>query len=291
MMPPKHSLGKGLGAMFPDLLNHIGDKPAFILCGIEELTPNRFQPRRAFNDANQRELVASVRKSGIIQPIVVRKSENGYEIIAGERRWRAAQAAGLKDVPIIIRTADDRELAELSLIENIQREALNPVEEADAYQTLITRFSLSQEEIATRVGKDRSTIANTIRLLKLPTAVKKALIEKSITAGHARALLAFDAPGEQTGVLKVIQQKGLNVRDTERLIQKMKNASVKKKSVAKDTFLTDLERDLSSHLLAAVQIRNGKKKGTIEIRYTSNEDLNRLVLLLLDRQSVIGHKI
>jgi len=284
MMPPKHSLGKGLGAMFPDLLNNIGDKPAFILCGIEELTPNRFQPRRAFNDADQHELVASVRKSGIIQPIIVRKSENGYEIIAGERRWRAAQAAGLKDVPIIIRTADDREVAELSLIENIQREALNPVEEADAYQTLMTRFSLSQEEIAARVGKDRSTIANTVRLLKLPDAVKKALIGKDITAGHARALLALDAPGEQIGALKVIQQKGLNVRETERLIQRLKNASVKKRSVKKDPFLTDLERDLSSHLLAAVQIRTGKKKGTIEIRYTSNEDLNRLVLLLLDRQ-------
>jgi ParB family chromosome partitioning protein len=284
MMPPKHSLGKGLGAMFPDLLNNIGDKPAFILCGIEELTPNRFQPRRAFNDADQSELVASVRKSGLIQPIVVRKSANGYEIIAGERRWRAAQAAGLKDVPIIIRTADDRELAELSLIENIQREALNPVEEADAYQTLLTRFSLSQEEIAARVGKDRSTIANTVRLLKLPEAVKKALIAKGITAGHARALLALDTPGEQIGALKVIQQKSLNVRDTERLIQRLKNASVKKRPAKKETFLMDLERDLSSRLLAAVLIRTGKKKGTIEIRYTSNEDLNRLVLLLLDRQ-------
>ena len=283
-MPPKHSLGKGLGAMFPDLLNNIGDKPAFVLCGIEELTPNRFQPRRAFNDADQRELVVSVRKSGIIQPIVVRKAENGYEIIAGERRWRAAQAAGLKDVPVIIRTADDREVAELSLIENIQREALNPVEEADAYQTLMTRFSLSQEEIATRVGKDRSTIANTVRLLKLPDAVKKALIGKGITAGHARALLALDAQGEQISVLKVIQKKELNVRETERLIQRLKNASVKKRSVKKDPFLTDLERDLSSHLLAAVQIRTGRKKGTIEIRYTSTEDLNRLVLLLLDRQ-------
>ncbi len=283
-MPPKHSLGKGLGAMFPDLLNNIGDKPAFILCGIEELTPNRFQPRRAFNDADQHELVASVRKSGIIQPIVVRKSENGYEIIAGERRWRAAQAAGLKEVPIIIRTADDRELAELSLVENIQREALNPVEEADAYQTLITRFSLSQEEIAVRVGKDRSTIANTVRLLKLPEEVKKALIGKAITAGHARALLSLDAPGERIAALRMIQKKNLNVRDTERLIQRLKNGAVRKNSVKKDSFLTDLERDLSSRLLAAVQIRTGKKKGKIEIRYTSNEDLNRLVLLLLDRQ-------
>ncbi len=147
-MPPKNSLGRGLGAMFPDLLNHIGDRPSFVRCGIEELTPNRFQPRRDFNDEDQKELVVSVKKSGIIQPIIVRKADTGYEIIVGERRWRAAQAAGLKEVPIIIRKAEDRELAELSLIENIQREALNPLEEADAYQTLLTRFSLSQEEIS-----------------------------------------------------------------------------------------------------------------------------------------------
>jgi ParB family chromosome partitioning protein len=211
MMPPKNSLGRGLGAMFPDLLNNIGDRPAFVQCGIEELTPNRFQPRRDFNDEDQKELVASVKKSGIIQPIIVRKAERGYEIIAGERRWRAAQAAGLKEVPIIIRKAEDRDLAELSLIENIQREALNPMEEADAYQTLLTRFSLSQEEISARVGKDRSTIANTVRLLKLPDAAKKALIGKQITAGHARALLALDLPGEQLGALKIIQKKELNV--------------------------------------------------------------------------------
>jgi ParB family chromosome partitioning protein len=284
MMPPKQTLGKGLGAMFPDLLSNIGDKPAFTLCGIEELTPNRFQPRRAFNDADQKELVVSVKKSGIIQPIIVRKSETGYEIIAGERRWRAAQAAGLKDVPIMIRNADDREMAEISLIENIQREDLNPVEEANAYQTLMTRFSLSQEEIAVRVGKDRSTIANTVRLLKLPEAVKQALIGKGITAGHARALLAIDLPGEQVGALKIIQQRGLNVRDTERLIHHLKKASVGKRSNVKDPFLTDLERELSSRLLTAVQIRHGKRAGAIEIRYTNNEELNRLSRLLLDRQ-------
>lgn len=283
-MPQKYGLGRGLGAMFPDLLNHIGDKPAFTQCGIEELTPNRYQPRRSFNDADQRELVASVKKSGIIQPILVRKAENGYEIIAGERRWRAAQAAGLKDVPIIIRSAEDRELAELSLIENLQREALNPVEEAEAYHTLITGFSLSQDEIAACVGKDRSTIANAVRLLKLPEAVKKALIEKGITAGHARALLSLDTPTEQIAVLKTIRQKELNVRDTERLIQRVKSLSIKKKESKKDIYLAELERDLSSHLLAAVQIRTGKKKGTIEIRYANNEDLNRLVSLLLDRR-------
>lgn len=283
-MPPKHSLGKGLGAMFPDLLSHIGDKPAFTLCGIEELTPNRFQPRRDFNDADQKELVASVKKSGIIQPIIVRKSDTGYEIIVGERRWRAAQAAGLKDVPVIIRSADDREVAEISLIENIQREDLNPVEEADAYHTLMTRFSLTQEEIADRVGKDRSTIANTVRLLKLPDAVRQALVGKSITAGHARALLALDLPGDRIGALKVIQRRKLNVRDTERLIHHMKKGSSGKRPSVKDPFLIDLERELSSRLLAAVQIRAGKRAGSIEIRYTNTAELNRLALLLLDRQ-------
>jgi ParB family chromosome partitioning protein len=282
-MPPKNSLGKGLGAMFPDLLNNIGDRPAFVQCGIEELTPNRFQPRRDFNDEDQKELVASVKKSGIIQPIIVRKAESGFEIIAGERRWRAAQAAGLKEVPIVIRKADDRDLAELSLIENIQREALNPIEEADAYQTLLSRFELSQEEISARVGKDRSTIANTVRLLKLPDMAKQALIGKQITAGHARALLALELPGEQISALKTIQQKGLNVRETERLIQNLKTAPEKKKPGRKDPYLTDLERELSSQLLAAVQIRAGRRSGTIEIRYTNGDDLTRLVQLFLDR--------
>jgi ParB family transcriptional regulator, chromosome partitioning protein len=282
MMPPKNTLGRGLGAMFPDLLNHVGDRPAFVQCGIEELTPNRFQPRRDFNDEDQKELVGSVKKSGIIQPIVVRKAENGYEIIAGERRWRAAQAAGLKEVPILIRKADDRELAELSLIENIQRESLNPIEEADAYQTLLTRFSLSQEEISTRVGKDRSTIANTLRLLKLPDAAKQALIGKQITAGHARALLALEIPGQQLGALKIIRQRELSVRDTERLVRKLKEAPKKNKTGPPNPYLADLERELSSQLQAAVQIKAGKRSGTIEIRYANPDELNRLVRLLLD---------
>jgi len=281
-MPPKNSLGRGLGAMFPDLLNNIGERPAFVQCGIEELTPNRYQPRRDFNDADQQELIASVKKSGIIQPIIVRKADSGYEIIAGERRWRAAQAAGLAEVPIIIRKAEDQELAELSLIENIQREALNPIEEADAYQTLLTKFSLSQEEISARVGKDRSTIANTLRLLKLPEAARKAVIGKKITAGHARALLALELPGEQISALKIIQQKELNVRDTEKLIRNWKKGPGLKKTGRKDPYLTDLERELSSQLLTAVQISAGKRSGTIEIRYTNAEELNRLVLLLLN---------
>ena len=281
-MPPKDTLGKGLGAMFPDLLNHIGDRPSFVQCGIEELAPNRFQPRRNFNDDDQRELVASVKKSGIIQPIIVRKADNGYEIIAGERRWRAAQTAGLKEVPIIIRKAEDRDLAELSLIENLQREALNPIEEADAYQTLLNRFSLSQEEISTRVGKDRSTIANTIRLLKLPEAARKALIDKKITAGHARSLLSLEHPADQIRALKIIQQRDLNVRDTDRLIRNLKKSPGRKKPGRKDPHVTDLERELSSQLLTPVRIHAGKKSGTIEIRYANGDELNRLARLLLE---------
>jgi ParB family chromosome partitioning protein len=283
-MPPKHSLGRGLGAMFPDLLNHIGERPSFVQCGIEELAPNPFQPRKDFNDEDQKELVASIQKNGIIQPIIVRKSDTGYEIIAGERRWRAAQMAGLKEVPIIIRKAEDRELAELSLIENIQREALNPIEEAEAYHTLLTRFSLSQEEISARVGKDRSTIANMVRLLKLPEAVRQALIGKQITTGHARALLALDLLSEQVSTLKMIRKKELNVRDTERLIKKLKTATQKKKPGHKDTHVTALERELSSQLLTSVLIRTGRRSGTIEIRFTNGDDLNRLVRLLLDRK-------
>jgi len=176
-MAQKNVLGKGLGAIFPDLLND-NDKKKSISCGIEELRPNRYQPRKIFNDEQQKQLIASVKSNGIIQPIIVRKLEKGYEIIAGERRWRAAQAAGLKEVPIVIRDATEMQAAELSLIENIQREELNPLEEAHAYTTLIETFKLSQEEISSRVGKDRSTISNTIRLLKLPASAQNALIEK-----------------------------------------------------------------------------------------------------------------
>jgi len=266
-------------------MNHIGERPVFVLCGIEELKPNRFQPRQSFNDEEQRELVASVKKSGIIQPIVVRKAENSYEIIVGERRWRAAQKAGLKEVPVIVRTADDRDLAELSLIENIQREALNPIEEADAYQLLATQFSLSHEEIALRVGKDRSTIANSVRLLKLPEAGKKALIAKEITAGHARAVLALEQADEQLAVLKTIRHRGLNVRETERLIKKLKKEQEPQALKRNDVYLlVDLEKELSSHLMTAVAIRAGKKAGSIEIRYSNGDELDRLVRMLLEAQ-------
>ena len=283
MAQKKDALGKGLGAIFSDLLDSdTGKKASVNSCGIEELRPNPYQPRKNFNDEDQKKLIASVRQSGIIQPIIVRKADEGYEIIAGERRWRAAQAAGLKDVPIVVRKASDLEAAQLSLIENIQREELNPLEEADAYVTLMEKFNLSQESISLQVGKDRSTIANTVRLLKLPAKVKTALVEKKITAGHARSLLALASPEEQLAALDVILKRGLNVRETEKLITKLKQRPAEKKTAVKDRFMADLEKLLSTKCMARVQLKGSSKKGAIEITYTSMDELNRLARYLLD---------
>jgi ParB family chromosome partitioning protein len=280
-MTHKPSLGRGLSAMFPGLMEDIR-QPSFVMCGIEELTPNRFQPRRDFNDDDQKHLVASLKEAGIIQPIVVRKLQQGYEIIAGERRWRAAQSAGFKEVPVVIREATDRQMAEMSLIENLQRESLNPVEEATAYETLIKRFELSQEEISVRVGKDRSTIANSLRLLKLPREIKEALTRKVLSAGHARAILALDKMSDQMRLLELIRQKSLSVREAEEAAKKMRRPEKKKKSEGKDIYVIDLERSLSKALKAMVKIRTGKKTGVISIRYRGSEELNRLVKLLYD---------
>ncbi|HBJ73999.1 MAG TPA: hypothetical protein DDY86_00310 [Syntrophaceae bacterium] len=283
MAQKKDALGKGLGAIFSDLLDSdTGKKASVNSCGIEELRPNPYQPRKNFNDEDQKKLIASVRQSGIIQPIIVRKADEGYEIIAGERRWRAAQAAGLKDVPIVVRKASDLEAAQLSLIENIQREELNPLEEADAYVTLMEKFNLSQESISVQVGKDRSTIANTVRLLKLPAKVKTALVEKKITAGHARSVLALASPEEQLAALDVILKRELNVRETEKLITKLKQRPAEKKTAVKDRFMADLEKLLSTKCMARVQLKGSSKKGTIEITYTSMDELNRLARYLLD---------
>ena len=282
-MAQKNVLGKGLGAIFPDLLNNHSDKQKSLACGIEELRPNPYQPRKTFHDDKQKELIASIQNSGIIQPIIVRRVGNSYEIIAGERRWRAAQAAGLKDVPIVIREANDMEAAEMSLIENIQREELNPLEEAGAYVTLIEKFKLSQENISAQVGKDRSTISNTIRLLKLPARVQSALMDNKISAGHARCLLACNSQDEQMAALALILKKDLNVRETERLIQKAKKQPLDKKQLPKkDRFINDLEKAMSAKLLARVQINGSDKRGLIEIRYTSMDELNRLSGLILD---------
>ncbi|MDD5722981.1 MAG: ParB/RepB/Spo0J family partition protein [Syntrophales bacterium] len=278
-MSKKNALGKGLGAIFPDLMEDPADKPHFAMCGIEDLSPNRFQPRKVFAEHEQKKLADSIKKNGLLQPILVRKSDDaaGYEIIAGERRWRAAQAAGLQDVPILIRhKTQDLDVAELSLIENIQREELNPLEESGAYHTLIETFHLSQEEISARVGKERSTIANSLRLLNLPREAKEALMKKEISAGHARAILSLDSQEEQIAALREIIRKKLSVREAEKLVKGHYAHPKKKKVIEKDIYITDLENKISEHLMARTNIKPLRKGGVIEIRFLSPNELDRL---------------
>jgi len=281
-MSKKDSLGKGLGAIFSDLIDETPDKPNFIVCGIEELVPNKFQPRKYFDGEEQKNLVASIKKNGIIQPIVVRKLDSGYEIIAGERRWRAAQAALLKSVPVIIKEANDVEVAELSLIENIQREDLNPIEEARAYQSLMNIFHLSQEEISGRTAKDRSTIANSVRLLKLPAVIQNALVQKTISAGHARALLSLDSMEEQVSTLKDIVKKRLNVRQTENAVKTIKRVASDSVKPKKSSEIIDVENKLSKTMMTSVKINQRSTGGTIQIRYRDSEDLDRLIKHMVD---------
>jgi len=280
-MLKKNSLGKGLGAMFPDLLEKIGDKPVLVTCGIEELVPNRYQARKDFDPEEHRSLVASVRKSGIIQPIVARKFDGGYEIIAGERRWRAAQEAGLKSVPVIIRDAGDQDAAVFSLIENLLRANLNPLEEAEAFHRLINEFSLSHEAISTTVGKDRSTVTNALRLLKLPKEIREALARRTLSAGHARAILALESAEEQIRLFKAILSKGLNVREAEEFVRGKKKTKTVKKKPVHDEHLAELEKRLSRRLMARVNILSRKRGGSIEIRFSSPGELDRLLEALL----------
>jgi ParB family chromosome partitioning protein len=280
-MPAKESLGKGLGAILPDILGEVTERANYLVCGIEELVPNRYQSRKEFDGEEQRNLVTSIRKSGIIQPIVVRRLENGYEIIAGERRWRAAQEAGLKEVPILVREAQDLDMAEISLIENIQRSDLNPIEEAEAFLTLMEKFGLSHEEISMRVGKDRTTVTNAVRLLKLTPEVREALSKKQLTAGHARALLSLSSAAEQVRLLRDILKKGLNVRETELLVRGLRKKASQTRKQIKDEQLAYLEGKLSRSLMTSVRIRTVKSGGTIEIRFSSPDELDRLLRILL----------
>lgn len=280
-MPAKSSLGKGLGAMFPELLDRLSDRNALITCGIEELFPNRYQSRKVFDRKDLADLVTSIKESGIIQPIVARKAEGGYEIIAGERRWRAAQEAGLKEVPVLLREAKDVDAAVLSVIENLLRTDLNPVEEAEAYQKIMKSFSLSQEEVSIKVGKDRSTVANMVRLLRLPAEIRASLVEKKISSGHARALLALNSETEQMQVFRKILQKGLNVRETESLVKRFKPAATPAGKTKKSSEMGDIESMLSRKLMTRVTVKQAKAGGVIEIKYVSPKDLNRLIRLLM----------
>ena len=243
--------------------------------------PNRKQPRKNFDEDSLQELCDSIKQVGMIQPILVQNRNDHYEIIAGERRWRAAKMAGLKEIPVIIRDYSDQEIMEISLIENIQREDLNPIEEAQAYKRLLTEFNLKQDEVAERVSKSRAAVTNCIRLLKLTDRVQQMVIDEMISTGHARALLAVEDPEIQYTLAQQIFDQKLSVRDVERLVKKL-NEPEKEKKKAEDKTLQviyqDIEDRLKQRLSTKVTVSSkGEGSGKIEIEFYNHEDLDRLL--------------
>ena len=284
MATKRMALGKGLAALIPEVEQDEGK--TFLMCGIEEVIPNRSQPRKRFDETKLQELADSIKKNGILEPLIVRKVEQGYEIVVGERRWRAAQKAGLREVPVLVKEVERREALEISLIENLQRENLNPIEEAEGYRRLIEEFDINQEELGTRVGKDRTTVTNTLRLLKLPSEVIEHLIQNNITSGHARAILSLEAKDRQKELCARIIQKGLSVREAEALAKRWsgKSKSSSRSESRKEEAASQvnaLQDALRRRLATKVQIIQKGKKGKIEIEYYSYEDLERIVEAVL----------
>jgi ParB family chromosome partitioning protein len=276
----RKALGRGLDALFTQVspLDH-----ELIELDIDRIDASDAQPRNAFNEARLNELAQSIKHNGIIQPLVVRRLGERFQIIAGERRWRAAQKAGLHRVPCIVKDIPDDNVLELSLIENIQREELNPIEEANAYKKLLEQRNLTQQEVAQRVGKDRSSVANALRLLKLPSEVQKLLEQEKLSTGHARALIPIDSIEMQITIARQSVSKSLSVREVERMVKKLEAGSSddsRKKSTLdkKDSNILAAEAKLSKRLGAPVKIKyaNAGKGGLIEIRFSSDDDLSRL---------------
>lgn len=265
------------------VVEKVVEKPVEMKVRISEVEPNREQPRKNFDEDGLIELADSIRQFGILQPILVKKKEEYYEIIAGERRWRAAKLAGLKEVPVIVKEFSDQEVVEISLIENIQRESLNPIEEAVAFKRLMEEFHLHQDEIAERVSKSRTAVTNSMRLLKLDDRVQQMVIDEMITTGHARALLAIEDKDEQYILAGKVFDEKLSVRETERLVKEVLNPKVKKPKEtdsAQDAIYESLEEKIKGIVGTKVSIRRGsKQKGKIEIEYYSQEELERLVEL------------
>ena len=280
----KMALGRGLDSLIPveNPSETTSDKD-FFLCDIELIRPNRYQPRQRFSDADLQELKDSIREQGILQPLLVRKDGVGYELVAGERRLRASKLAHLEQVPVIIKDISDQALLEMSIIENIQREDLNPLDEAEAYHLLMTEFNLTQEDVARKVGKSRPSIANCLRLRQLPDPIKDSILGDKLSMGHARALLGADTPAQQVSAWRLVQSKGLSVRQTEALIRKLKKGSAVKPPPPAGTeslYYSDLAESLSRRFGTRVNIRRKGKKGKLEIDFFSDDDLNRLLTLL-----------
>ena len=244
---------------------------------IERVFPGKMQPRKNFDEKSLKDLAVSIKEQGIIQPLIVQFKDDGYELIAGERRWRAAQIARLDKVPVIIKDLSDSQALEVALIENIQREDLNPIEEAGVYKRLIEDYNLTQETLSKRVGKDRSSITNYLRLLKLPKIIKEDLIIGNLSMGHARALLALETTEQLLKIRNIAIKKGISVREMESLVSKTNQAKKVTKIKSKDIFLLEIENKLQKTLGTRVMIKKSKKGGKIEISYFSDDDLNRIL--------------
>ncbi|MGJ9385304.1 chromosome partitioning protein ParB [Salipaludibacillus neizhouensis] len=272
-------LGKGIGAFFPDTSYTQEDQVQSI--NVSELRPNPYQPRKTFDEAAIKELSESILEHGILQPIIVRKSIKGYEIVVGERRYRAAQNAELKTVPAVVKELTEDQMMEIALIENIQREDLNPLEEARAYQKLMEHLQVTQEELSKKLGKSRPYIANHVRLLQLPQIVQQYLSDGRLSMGHARALLSLKDKNKLTPLLQKIIKDKMSVRQLEEWIQRSnENVSRETSKNTLSPFLKDRESALKSYFGTKVQIKKGKGKGKIEIDFFTDEDLERILELL-----------
>ncbi len=272
----KKVLGRGLSALMGETESE--GRGRYMLCPVERIVPNRRQPRKAFDSGALDELADSIREKGVIEPLVVRRAPEGFELIAGERRWRAATKVGLKEVPVVVVEASDEESLELAIIENIQREDLNPIEEAEAYQSLVG-FGLSQDAVARKVGKDRATVANYLRLLKLPPEVKEELVNNTITMGHARAILSVEGHAAQRELCRKVIEKGLSVRETERLASNRSKPDPPARKRA--AHLVAIEEELRRRFGTKVNVKEGGRgKGRIEIEFYSPQERERLIDIL-----------
>ena len=278
----RKALGKGIEALIPDFDEDPkgADLNGSLNLLIDEVFPNRLQPRKNFDDEKFNELERSIQEHGVLQPIIVQKSVNGYELIVGERRWRASKKAGLKKIPAVIREVTDLESLELALIENLNRQDLNPIEEADGYERLAKDFGLTQEKIAKRMGKSRESVANIMRLLKLPRQVQQDMISGRLTMGHGRALLGLKSEQEILFLRKKIVDQSLNVREAEIQVNLLKHKSEEPKrseKANKDIFIRNLQTELERKLGTKVEIATNQKGGKVVIKYYSNDDLERII--------------
>tara|TARA_B100001123_G_C15326870_1_gene1029863 strand:+ start:1547 stop:2416 length:870 start_codon:yes stop_codon:yes gene_type:complete len=282
----RKALGKGINALIPEFemgVPEVESSSAKDLL-VDEIFPNRMQPRSYFDDKKLDQLAASIDEHGILQPVVVQKTDSGYELIAGERRWRASKKLGIKKIPAVIREVSDEQSLEIAIIENIQRQDLNPIEEAEAYLRLSSEFGLTQEMIADKVGKSRTAVTNTLRLLNLSEILKDDLVSGTISMGHGRALLGLENPKKMEILRQAILKEGLTVRQTERRAQKLKIDSHAKLDsslvVPKDIFLKDLEKDLARRLGTKINISPKKNGGKLVVTYYSDDDLERIQQLM-----------